>query len=167
MTNLELSLKLRQTNWNVARITANVVVDELPSQIIVYSCLTIDIWTQRGRCTSMQVMRFRAFHTKWRASRQVGAKSCQLYYGHPQLAGKCLVRTMQCTQFHAKSAKNDLKPTDFLKRNFCFETEQALNLKIFIQDSQVHGGQHFIQHGVFQALPEGKRNQNWGQHRGL
>jgi hypothetical protein len=30
---------------------------------------------------------------------------------------------MQCTQFRAKSAKNDLKSTDFLKRNFCFEPE--------------------------------------------
>lgn len=30
---------------------------------------------------------------------------------------------MQRTQFCAKSAKNDLKPTDFLKRNFYFETE--------------------------------------------
>ena len=26
-------------------------------------------------------------------------------------------------QFHAKSAKNDLKPTDFLKHNFYFEME--------------------------------------------
>ena len=31
----EISLKLRQTNWNVARINVNVVVDELPSQITV------------------------------------------------------------------------------------------------------------------------------------
>ena len=30
---------------------------------------------------------------------------------------------MQRTQFYAKSAKNDLKPRDFLKRNFYFETE--------------------------------------------
>ena len=30
---------------------------------------------------------------------------------------------MQRVQFHAKSAKNDLKPTDFLKHNFYFETE--------------------------------------------
>jgi hypothetical protein len=44
----EFSLKLRQTNWNVAKIKVNVVVvDELPSQIIVYNCLTIDIWTQQ------------------------------------------------------------------------------------------------------------------------
>jgi hypothetical protein len=28
----EISLKLRQTNWNVARINVNVVADELPSQ---------------------------------------------------------------------------------------------------------------------------------------
>jgi hypothetical protein len=41
----EISLKLRQTNWNVARNNVNVVVGELPSQITVYTCLTIDIWT--------------------------------------------------------------------------------------------------------------------------
>jgi hypothetical protein len=34
-----------------------------------------------------------------------------------------LVRAMQRTRFRAKSVKNDLKPTDFLKRNFYFETE--------------------------------------------
>jgi hypothetical protein len=28
----EISLKLRQMNWNVVRINVNVVVDELPSQ---------------------------------------------------------------------------------------------------------------------------------------
>jgi hypothetical protein len=43
----EISLKLHQTNWNVARINVNVVVDELPSQITVYTCLKFDIWTQR------------------------------------------------------------------------------------------------------------------------
>ena len=30
---------------------------------------------------------------------------------------------MQCTPFRAKSVKNDLKPTYFLKRNFYFKTE--------------------------------------------
>ena len=48
----EISLKLRQMNWNVARTNVNVVVDELPSQITVYTCLTIDIWTRRCRRTS-------------------------------------------------------------------------------------------------------------------
>jgi hypothetical protein len=43
-----------------------------------------------------------------------------------ELAEKRLVRAMQRTQFHAKSAKNDLKPTDFLKRNFYFKTEGVL-----------------------------------------
>jgi hypothetical protein len=32
---------------------------------------------------------------------------------------------MQRTQFYAKSAKNDLEPTDFLKRKFYFEIEGA------------------------------------------
>jgi hypothetical protein len=48
----EISLKLCQTNWNVARDNVNVVVDELPSQITVYTCLTIDIWIRRCRRTS-------------------------------------------------------------------------------------------------------------------
>jgi hypothetical protein len=33
------------------------------------------------------------------------------------------MRAMQCTHFRTKIAKNDLKPTGFLKRNFYFETE--------------------------------------------
>ena len=47
-----IPLKLRQTNWNVARNNVYVVVDELPSQIIIYTCLTIDVWTRRRRHTS-------------------------------------------------------------------------------------------------------------------
>jgi hypothetical protein len=39
----EISLKLRQTNWNVAKINAIVVVDEIQSQITVHTCLTIYI----------------------------------------------------------------------------------------------------------------------------
>ena len=31
----EISLKLCQTNWNAAKNNVNVVVDELPSQIII------------------------------------------------------------------------------------------------------------------------------------
>jgi hypothetical protein len=34
----EISLKFRQTNWNVTKNNVNVVVDELPSQIIIYTC---------------------------------------------------------------------------------------------------------------------------------
>ena len=68
-------------------------------------------------------MHFSAIRQKWLASSEIGAKSFRLYYGHPSLAGKRLVRAMQHTQFHAKNVKNDLKPTDFLKRNFQFETE--------------------------------------------
>ena len=33
------------------------------------------------------------------------------------------MRAKQRMQFRAKSAKNDLKPTDFLNHNFYFETE--------------------------------------------
>jgi hypothetical protein len=40
----EISLKLCQTNWNVARINVNVVVDEPPSQSTNnYTYLIIDI----------------------------------------------------------------------------------------------------------------------------
>jgi hypothetical protein len=49
----EIYLKFRQTNWNVARNNVNVVADEVPSQIIIYTCLTIDIWTWWRRLTSM------------------------------------------------------------------------------------------------------------------
>ena len=49
---------------------------------------------------------------------KLAPKSFQLYYGHAQLARKHLVRAMQCMQFLAKSAKDDLKPTDILKHNF-------------------------------------------------
>ena len=69
----EVSLKLHQTNWDVAKIDANVVVDELPSQVTVYTCLTIDIWTQRRRRTSTRFYALRChphklagFRTNWR-----------------------------------------------------------------------------------------------------
>ena len=69
-------------------------------------------------------MRFSDIRPKWRASSEISAKSFQLYYGRPWLAGKRLVRAMQHTQLCAKSAKNDLKPMDFLKLcNFYFETK--------------------------------------------
>ena len=47
----EITLKLRQTNWNVAINNTNVVADELPSQITVYTCLMIDTKTPRRRRT--------------------------------------------------------------------------------------------------------------------
>ena len=47
----EIFLKVRQTNWNVARNNVNVVVDELPGQITIYTCLIFDIWTRRRRRT--------------------------------------------------------------------------------------------------------------------
>ena len=39
-----------------------------------------------------------------------------------------LVRAIQHTQFRAKSVKNDLKPMNFLKRIFYFETEGVLHM---------------------------------------
>ena len=60
----EIFLKLRQMNWNVAINNVNVVVDELPSQIIVDTCFTIDIWTQRRRCTSTRFYALRCHPPK-------------------------------------------------------------------------------------------------------
>ena len=68
-------------------------------------------------------MRFGAIYPKWRAFSEIGIRSFRLYYGHPWLAGKILVRVMQRTQFRAKSATNDLESTDFLNLNIYFETE--------------------------------------------
>ena len=69
----EIFLKLCQTNWKVSRINVNVVLDELPSQITFYTCLTINIWTQRRRRTSTRFYALRwhphkmaGFHTNWR-----------------------------------------------------------------------------------------------------
>jgi hypothetical protein len=84
----------------------NVVVDELPSKLTIHTCLIIDIWTRQRRRTST---RFGAIRPKWWASSEIGAKSFRLYYGHPQLVRKCLMRAMQRTQFRAKIAKNDLR----------------------------------------------------------
>ena len=44
---------------------------------------------------------------------------------------------------------------------------EGLSLKIFIQGSWVDGDGDFIQHEVFQALPEGKKSQKLGQHKRL
>jgi hypothetical protein len=38
------------------------------------------------------------------------------------------VRAIQCMQFPTKSAKNELKPMDFLQRNFYFETEGVTSI---------------------------------------
>ena len=63
----EISLKLRETNWNVAKNSVNVVVvvDEVPSQITIFTCLTIDIWTRRRRRTSTR------FYALWCHSPQM------------------------------------------------------------------------------------------------
>jgi hypothetical protein len=60
----EISPKLCQTKWNVPKNNVNVGTDELPSQIIVYTCLTIDIWTRQRQRTST---RFSAIRQKCRA----------------------------------------------------------------------------------------------------
>jgi hypothetical protein len=42
------------------------------------------------------------------------------------------MRIVQRTQFRAKNTKNDLKPTDFLNRNFYFETEGVYSKKTLV-----------------------------------
>ena len=119
----QISLKLHQMNWNVARNNVNVVVDELPNQITSYTCLIIDIWTRRRRRTSTRfcalqchVPKMTGFQRKWR-------QQFLTLLWTPLARRKRLVRAMQCTQFRTKSAKNDLKPMVCLKCNFYFETE--------------------------------------------
>ena len=77
-----LSNFAKRTDWNVAENDVNVVVvDELISQITVYSCLTIDIWTRMHGVDKHQhdcCMRFGAIHPKWRASSEIGVKSFRL-----------------------------------------------------------------------------------------
>jgi hypothetical protein len=71
----EISLKLRQTNWNVARNNVNVVANELPSHIIVHTCLTIDIGLDGMNAHQHSFMRFGAICPKWQASSEIGTKS--------------------------------------------------------------------------------------------
>jgi hypothetical protein len=47
-----------------------------------------------------------------------------IFYGHPQLTGKRLVRAIQRMQFCAKNAKIDLNPTDLVKRNFVLKRRE-------------------------------------------
>ena len=111
-------LKLRQMNGNVAKNNVSVVANGLPSQIILYTCLTTDIWIRWRRRTLTW------FYALWcHLPKMVGfqwnwhEKFSNLLWT-PLARERGLVRDMQRMQFHAKSAKNDLKPTNFLKRNF-------------------------------------------------
>jgi hypothetical protein len=69
-------------------------------------------------------MCFSVICPNWQASSEIGAESFQLYYGQPHLAGKRLVRAMQCMQFRAKSAKTDLKPRIFLNVTFILKRRE-------------------------------------------
>jgi hypothetical protein len=60
----EIPLKLCPTYWNVARISVNVVDDELLSHTIVYTCSTIYIWTRRRRRTSTRSYALRCHPSK-------------------------------------------------------------------------------------------------------
>ena len=128
----EISLKLRQTNWIVARNNINVVATELSSRITIYTCLIIDIWTRRRRRTSTRNCTLQC-HPPKMAGFQWNWRQKFLTLLWTRLARrKCLVRTMQCMQFCAKGAKNDLKPRDFLKCHFYFETEGVYSLGTWV-----------------------------------
>ena len=120
----ENSLKLRQTNWKVVIFNVNVVVDELSSQITVY-------------------ILFNNWYLESTASKHINTVLCTLVSSAQnggllvKLAPEVFNFTMDthgspespwrelcdACSFRAKSAKNDLKPTHFLKHNLYFETE--------------------------------------------
>ena len=67
----EIFPKLCQMNWNIARNNVDVVVDELSSQITIYTCLKFDIWTWHRQRTSTW---FGVICQKWRASTEMVPK---------------------------------------------------------------------------------------------
>ena len=89
----EISLKVRQTNWNVAKNNVNVVVDGLPSQITIYTCLSIDIWSQRRRRTSTQ------FYALWWPH--------SILQSH-NLANTCRKKTLMCRFIFLNNSLRDV-----------------------------------------------------------
>jgi hypothetical protein len=75
----EISLKLCQMNWNVAMINVIVVVDELPSQITDYTCLTLIFGLDGVDAYQRNFLRIGAICPNWWASSKIGAKSFPLY----------------------------------------------------------------------------------------
>jgi hypothetical protein len=130
---------LVKSNWNVARNNVNVVVDELPSQISVYTCLTIDIWTRRRWRTSMRFYALRCHPPKMVGFQWKLAPKVFDFTMDTLARRKTLSEAIQRTQFCAKSTKNDLKPMDFLKRNFYFETEGVVCNKWGPRDAELSG----------------------------
>jgi hypothetical protein len=61
-------------NWNVARNIVNVVVDELPSQITIYTCLNI-VGLDGVDAHQRGFMRFGAIRPKWQDSSEIDTKS--------------------------------------------------------------------------------------------
>jgi hypothetical protein len=100
--------KLCQMNWNVARNDVNVVADELPDQITFYTCFK-NWCLDSTASTHINVVLFSPV-----PSAQNGGLPVKLtpkvfnFTMDTPSAGKRLVRAMECTQFRAKSAKNDL-----------------------------------------------------------
>jgi hypothetical protein len=78
----EISLKLCQTNWNVDRNNVNVVADELPSQITIYTFLAIDIWTRQHR---RSFMRFGAIRQNGRLPVKLTSKVFNFTMNTPSL----------------------------------------------------------------------------------
>jgi hypothetical protein len=67
---------------------------------------------------------------------KLGPKVFDFTMDTPSSPKKLLVRAMQCTQFHAKILKYDLKPMDFLKRNFYFEADGVLYKGQFTHETE-------------------------------
>ena len=116
-------LKLCQMNWIVAKSNVNGVVDELPSQKTIYTCLTINIWTRRCWHASTWFYALRGHPSKWWHQKWNRHQKFFTLLWTPLACRKCLEIAMQHTHFRAKSVKNDLKPTGFLNRNSHFEME--------------------------------------------
>jgi hypothetical protein len=122
----EISLKLCQTNWNVAIINVNVVVDGLSSQITVYTCLTIDIWTQWRRRTSTQFYALQChpsimtgFQSNWY---QKFSTLLWTPLAHRQITWWELCNAHN---FMLRVRKMTLSPRIFLEHNIHFEMEEV------------------------------------------
>jgi hypothetical protein len=122
----EISLKLHQMNLIVAKINWNIVANELPSQSVVYTCLTIDVWTRRRRrgfmCFRCYPPKLAGFHWK------LAPKPFDFIMdtsGSPESAqweelcdARIFVQTVRKMTWSLRN---------FLKRDLYFETEGVCN----------------------------------------
>ena len=64
--------------------------------------------------------------------------------------------------YHSEGRGKSLSPPPFWHHLLHKSFNEGLSIKKIIQDSWVNRGGDFIQHEVFQALPEGRRNKKLG-----